>query len=148
MCSPSRRPETLLRKFGHLDTEHVSILDALHRVLAEPVKAPEDTPAFDRSTMDGFAVRSVDTFGATETSPALFHVAGEVPMGEVHNLKLKKGETVRIWTGGALPAGADAVVMVEHTEELDQNTVEILKAVAPFDNVVRKGEDFKARETC
>jgi len=138
---------SLLKKFGHLDTEQVSILDALHRVLSEPVKALEDVPAFDRSTMDGFAVRSVDTFGATETSPAMFHVTGEVPMGEVHNLKLKKGEAVRIWTGGALPTNADAVVMVEHTEELDQNTIEILKAVAPFDNVVRKGEDFKARET-
>jgi molybdopterin molybdotransferase len=138
--------KSLLRKFGHLEIEFVSIVEALHRVLAEPLKAPEDVPAFDRSTMDGFAVRSVDTFGATETSPALFHVAGEIPMGEVHNVKLKKGETVRIWTGGALPAGTDAVVMVEHAEDLDTNTIEILKAVAPFDNVVRKGEDFKARE--
>ncbi|MEW6352640.1 MAG: gephyrin-like molybdotransferase Glp, partial [Thermodesulfobacteriota bacterium] len=112
----------------------------------EPVKAREDWPGFDRSTMDGFAVRSVDTFGATETMPALFTVVGEVAMGEIHNVSLKRGQTVRIWTGGALPTNSDAVVMVEHAEELDSNTVEILKAVAPFDNVVRKGEDFKRGE--
>jgi molybdopterin molybdotransferase len=97
--------------------------------------------------MDGFAVRSVDTFGATESMPALLKICGEILMGEVRDVKLKKGETLRIWTGGALPKNADAVVMVEHAQALDESTIEILKAVAPFDNVVRRGEDFKARET-
>ena len=137
----------LLRRFKHLETEEVSLDDALFRVVADPVKAAEDWPAFDRSTMDGFAVRSVDTFGATETMPGLFTVVGEVAMGEIPNIKLKRGEAVRIWTGGALPSNADAVVMVEHTEEVGSNTIEILKAAAPFDNVVRKGEDFKRGET-
>ncbi|MBI4963066.1 MAG: molybdopterin molybdotransferase MoeA [Desulfomonile tiedjei] len=136
----------LLRRFTALDTEVISVDKALFRVVAEPVKASEDWPSFDRSTMDGFAVRSMDTFGATETMPALFTVVGEVAMGEIHGVMLKRGQTVRIWTGGALPSNADAVVMVEHVEELDSNTVEILKAVAPFDNVVRKGEDFKRGE--
>ena len=136
-----------MRRFKHLGTEEVSLDDALFRVVADPVKAGEDWPAFDRSTMDGFAVRSVDTFGATETMPGLFTIVGEVAMGEIPNIKLKRGEAVHIWTGGALPSNADAVVMVEHTEEVGSNTVEILKAAAPFDNVVRKGEDFKRGET-
>jgi molybdopterin molybdotransferase len=137
----------LLKRFLPLKTEVVALDQALFRVLAEAVKAREDWPAFHRSTMDGFAVRSVDTFGATETMPGLFTVVGEVAMGEIRNMKLKRGEAVRIWTGGALPSNADAVVMVEHAEELDSNTIEVLKAVAPFDNVVRKGEDFKRGET-
>lgn len=137
----------LFKSFGPSATETVSVDDALFRVVAEPLKAQQDAPAFDRSTMDGFAVRSVDTFGATESAPALFQIVGEITMGEIHAVPLKKGRTVRIWTGGALPPRADAVVMVEHAEAIDQNTVEILKAVAPFDNVVRRGEDFKAGET-
>jgi molybdopterin molybdotransferase len=136
----------LLKVFTPLQTENVSISNALFRVMAAPVKAEQDSPPFDRSTMDGFAVRSADTFGATESMPALFHVVGEVAMGEAPDLRLKKGQTVRIWTGGALPQAADAVVMVEHAEEVDEKTVELLKAVAPFDHVVRKGEDFKAGE--
>jgi molybdopterin molybdotransferase len=136
-----------LRRFNPLDTEDVSLDDALYRVLAQNIKAAEDMPGFDRSTMDGFAVRSRDTFGATETSPALLSVVGEISMGRIHDLSVKRGETVRIWTGGALPSNADAVVMVEYAEELDAHTIEVLKAVAPFDNMVRRGEDFKAGET-
>jgi len=97
--------------------------------------------------MDGFAVRSVDTFGASESMPGLFTICGEIRMGELGDLTLRKGEAVRIWTGGALPKNADAVVMVEHTQQLDDRTLEVLKAVAPFDNVVRRGEDFQAGET-
>ncbi|MFH1116707.1 MAG: gephyrin-like molybdotransferase Glp [Pseudomonadota bacterium] len=136
-----------LRGFGPLDSEDVGIDGALFRVISEPIKAWEDTPGFSRSTMDGFAVRASDTFGAGESSPALCRVIGEILMGELLDMTLKRGETVRIWTGGALPSNADAVVMVEHTEELDGNTIEILKAVAPFENVVRRGEDFKAGDT-
>lgn len=138
---------SLLRKFGALGTEEVPLDDALFRVACDPVKGLEDAPGFHRSTMDGFAVRSVDTFGATESSPALFQVVGEVAMGEISNTKLKAGQAVRIWTGGALPINADAVVMVEHAEELDETTIEILKGVAPFENVVRKGEDYHAGQT-
>ncbi|HMK35524.1 MAG TPA: gephyrin-like molybdotransferase Glp [Desulfomonilaceae bacterium] len=137
----------LITEFPELPAETSSLEDSLFRVLAEPVTAREDSPRFDRSTMDGFAVRSVDTFGATESAPALFHIVGEIAMGEVHDTVLKKGQAVRIWTGGALPAAADSVVMVEHAEEVDRNTVEVLRAVAPFDNVVRRGEDFKEGET-
>lgn len=144
---PAHEARSLLRRFGHLDTENISIDDALYRVVSEPVKAAEDTPGFDRSTMDGFAVRAADTFGAGESSPSLCRVVGEVLMGEIPSLTIKRGEVVRIWTGGALPSNADAVVMVEYTEDVDKETIEILKAVAPFDNVVRRGEDFKSKET-
>ena len=138
--------QELLVRFSPLDTETVSLEDACFRVLAEPVKAPEDMPEFDRSTMDGFAVRSSDTFGATESTPGLLRVVGEVAMGEISDIAVKKGETARIWTGGALPERTDAVLMVEHTELLNENTLEICKAVAPFENVVRRGEDFKKGE--
>ncbi|MEW6138275.1 MAG: gephyrin-like molybdotransferase Glp [Thermodesulfobacteriota bacterium] len=136
----------LLAQFTPLNKEAAGIDDALFRVVAEPVIAWEDTPGFDRSTMDGFAVRSAATFGASESSPALFEVVGEIMMGQIHDLSLGPGKAARIWTGGALPANADAVVMVEHTHELDDRTIEISRAVAPFENVVRRGEDFKAGE--
>jgi molybdopterin molybdotransferase len=134
----------LLRQFGVLGMVELPIGDSLFRVVGEPVTATEETPSFDRSTMDGFAVRAADTFGASESSPALFEVAGEVAMGEVSGLEPRKGQAVRIWTGGALPAGCDAVVMVEHTSEIGPDAIELYKAVGPFENVVRKGEDFKA----
>jgi molybdopterin molybdotransferase len=146
VLSPYRVRE-ILSEFPSLELVNLATTEALFRVLGEAIKAEEDLPGFDRSTMDGFAVRSSDTFGAGESSPALLHVRGEVAMGEISELRLGTGEAVRIWTGGGLPAGTDAVVMVEHTQELDHNTIEVLTAVAPYENVVRKGEDFKASET-
>ncbi len=140
---PPDEARELLRNFDALETKEFAVEDSIFRVLGERVTASEDLPDFDRSTMDGFAVRSMDTFGATESAPGLFQIIGEIPMGEISHLKVSKGEAVRISTGGALPKGSDAVVMVEQTQELDEHTVEILKAVAPFENVVRRGEDFK-----
>ena len=143
------RPEEareILRVFRPLDLEDVPLAEAVFRVIGEPVKVMEDMPGFHRSTMDGFAVRSTDTFGASESSPALFEIAGEVAMGELSDVQPGRGQAVRIWTGGALPPGCDAVVMVEQTQDLDEQTVEVFKAVAPYENVVRKGEDFKAGE--
>jgi molybdopterin molybdotransferase len=144
------RPEEvreLLSQFDALDLEEVCTEDALHRVIGKPVIAREELPSFDRATMDGFVVRAADTFGASESAPALFRIVGEVTMGAVVDRSPGRGEALRIWTGGALPPGCDAVVMVEHTEELDGNSVEVLRAVAPFENVVRKGEDCRAEET-
>ncbi len=141
--APPEAARERLREFPRLAAESVATENAPFRVLSGPVKAPEDVPAFARSTMDGFAVRSADTFGATESSPALLRVIGEILMGEEPKYRPNKGEAVRIWTGGAVPPPCDAVVMVEHTDELDGETIEVLKAVAPLDNVVRKGDDFK-----
>lgn len=143
---PPEEVRKLTRKFVSLDSEAVDLENSFSRVLADDVRADHDLPQFNRSTMDGFAVRSIDTFGANESSPALFRLVGDIAMGQDYPHKLKRGETVRIWTGGALPPNADAVVMLEHVEEIDQDSVEILRAVAPFDNIARKAEDFKLGE--
>ena len=129
-----------------LEAESTGIDEATFRVLAKSIKADQDSPPFDRSIMDGFAVKSTDTFGSSESSPSLFNVVGEISMGEVPRIKIQRGESLRIWTGGAMPQGADAVVMVEHAHDLGGNAMEVVKAVAPFDNMVRKGEDYKKGE--
>ncbi|MHB8984405.1 MAG: molybdopterin molybdotransferase MoeA [Eubacteriales bacterium] len=124
--------------------EKVPLLDSLGRILAAAVKAAEDVPGFDRSTMDGFAVRARDTYGATESLPAYLDLAGEVLMGERPPGETGAGQACRIATGGMLPPGADAVVMVEYTEDLDGRTIGVTRPVAPGENVVKKGEDISA----
>lgn len=126
-----------------LKSEKRPLLDSLNMVCAEDIISPVRVPNFNRSTMDGFAVIARDTFGATEGMPSYLEVAGEVLMGEEALKPLASGCAVRISTGGMLPPGADAVVMVEYTEDLDENTVAILKPVAPGENVVRAGEDVE-----
>ena len=123
--------------------EIVPLTNALGRVVAADIMAKEDLPPFSRSTVDGFAVRSSDTFGSTETAPALFIIIGEVFMGKRSMLELQPGQAVAIPTGGMLPSGADAVVMLEYTEQHDANTLMVLKMSAPGDNVVNKGDDIK-----
>ena len=115
--------------------------------MAEAVKAEADVPEFARSTMDGYAVRARDTFGAGPGNPAWLTVAGEVGMGEAARLPLEAGQVQRIATGGMLPPGADAVVMVEYTQELADQTLEIYRSVAPLENVVQRGEDVLAGST-
>jgi molybdopterin molybdotransferase len=140
------REEALERLAGHLaapslGTEKVPLSTTLGRVLAQDIVAPSDLPPFDRSTMDGFAVRAADTFGATEALPAVLTIVGDIPMGVVPAHTVAKGECMRIATGGALPAGADAVVMLEYTQAVDRGHIEIVKAVAPRENVSSIGED-------
>lgn len=127
-------------------SEEVLIEDAYGRVLAEDILSPENLPGFDRSTVDGFAVISSDTFGATESMPVYLEVKGEILMGEEPSIKLKKGETVRIATGGMLPDGADAVVMFEHVQLLDERLIEVFKPVAPGENVISSDEDIRKGE--
>lgn len=131
-------------RFTPLKTEEISLGQALNRVLAEPIIAKEDLPSFTRSIVDGYAVRAQDTFGASESLPSLLEIVGEVGMGETVSFELSGGKAARIPTGGMLPAGADSVVMVEHTEELDQKSVAISRSVAPLENLIRPGDDFKA----
>jgi molybdopterin molybdotransferase len=94
--------------------------------------------------MDGFAVRARDTFGCSESEPALLDIVGEIAMGvSGHSISLKPGQTCRIWTGGELAAKADAIVMVEYSHLLDDHTVEIFKPVAPGENVIQAGDDTR-----
>jgi molybdopterin molybdotransferase len=125
-------------------TEDVPTRDALDRVLALDLCSPADLPSFRRSTMDGFAVRAADTFGATEGLPAYLDVVAEVLMGEAPTRSLGSGETARIATGGMLPDGSDAVVMVEQTQEVGPTSIEAVRAVAPGENVVQVGEDVRS----
>jgi molybdopterin molybdotransferase len=121
--------------------ERVGTAQALGRVTARAVIAPEALPAFARSTVDGFAVRARDTFGASESLPAYLALAGEVPMGATPDFDLRPGQAALIHTGGMLPSGADAVVMVEHTQSARPGEIEVLRAVAPGENELRAGED-------
>jgi molybdopterin molybdotransferase len=114
----------------------------LDRVLAEDVVSPSDLPDFARSTMDGFAVRAADTYGASEGLPAYLTLVGEVAMGQVPTCTVGPSQLARIATGGMMPGGADAVIMVELTQEVDPTTVEVLRPVAPGENVLRVGEDI------
>lgn len=129
---------------GPLGTEHVPLGAAAGRVLAAPVTAAEDLPGFDRSAVDGFAVRAEDTFGASEGLPAYLRVVEDIPMGRIPQRALGPGECARIATGGMLPPGADAVVMVEHTEAVAEDEVGVVRPASPGQNVVRRGEDCPA----
>jgi molybdopterin molybdotransferase len=134
------------KDFKPVDTEEVSLFDSVGRILAEDVSAPEDLPGFDRSTMDGFAIKASSSFGASEANPAYLNVKGAIGMGEKPGFSVGPGEAARIATGGMLPKGADAVVMVEHTDALDDTTIEVHKSVAPGGNVITAGEDFAKSE--
>lgn len=143
------REEALQRLLSHLEpvgTEQVPLDEALGRVLAEEARAQEPLPGFARSTVDGYAVRARDTFGASESQPALLQLAGQVEMGETLARPVGPGETVQVPTGGALPPGADAVVMFEHTGGAG-SLLEVYRPVAPGEHAVRPGEDFAAGET-
>ena len=121
--------------------ELVSLTAAMGRVLAEDLAATEYVPDFDRSTVDGFAVRARDTFGCTDSIPAILPLQGEVLMGEGAEFDLNPEECVAVPTGGALPKGADSVVMVEYTEDYGDGTIGISKSAAPGQNMIFRGDD-------
>ena len=129
------RFEELLRGFPLLETETVPLERCHGRILAQDLAAPEDLPALARSCMDGFAVRARDVFGASGGGPAYLELAGEIAVDRAPDFALSPGTCARIPTGGALPEGADAVVMVEQTHEMS-GTVEVRKSLAPGDNVM------------
>ncbi|GBE36537.1 molybdopterin molybdenumtransferase [bacterium BMS3Bbin07] len=127
-------------------TENAGIENAYGRVLSTDVISPENLPGFNRSTMDGYAVNSTDTFGASDSMPAYLTVTGEVHMGTKPDLSLTRGAVAVIPTGGMLPDGADAVVMYEHTNRVGEDMLEVMKAVAPNENVILADEDVKEGE--
>ncbi len=124
-------------------TEFLSITECTGRITANDIVSRENIPPFDRSTVDGYAVLSSDTFGASEGIPSMLSVKGEILMGEEAKVFIRSGECIKISTGGMLPAGADSVVMVEYTEKMIDETCLIFKAVSPFQNVTKAGDDVK-----
>ena len=129
--------------FTAVETETVALADCLGRVTAEDVFSDVDIPDFNRSTMDGFAVKASSTFGASEANPAYLNIRGQIRMGGRPDFSIGPGEAAKISTGGMLPEGADSVIMVEHTDKLDDTTIEAYRSVAPGQHVIEKGEDIR-----
>ncbi len=121
----------------------MGLAEARGRVLAEDVVAPIDVPPFDRATMDGYAVRAEDAFGASDTSPVELKVVGESLPGRAPTARVGPGEAVRIATGAPMPDGANAVVPVEYTRE-GEGAVYVLRAHPPGANVMARGADIRA----
>jgi putative molybdopterin biosynthesis protein len=129
-----------------LGSQEVPLLDAYNRVLAQDATSTLDIPPFNRSTVDGYAVKAQDTFGADENQPAKLKVCGMVSIGEVPKVKVEQGEAAEIVTGAPIPDGADAVVMVEDTEREDDD-LKVYSSVTANENVMMKGADIKSGET-
>ena len=128
------------------NVEEVDIKITLHRFLAEEIVAPDNLPGFNRSTMDGYAIRAEDSFGATDSLPSYLKIIGEIKMGVKPEFKINPGGAVKISTGGMLPEGANAVMMVEYTENIDNTTIEARRSISPWENVIREDEDLKTGE--
>ena len=124
-------------------TEPVSLENALGRIAGEDILSPEDLPAFDRSTVDGYAVMAKDTYGCSESIPAMLLYDGEILMGERPSGSLEDGHCLRISTGGSLPPGSDAVSMIEYTDDMGDEFRYIYKPVSPLENVNRQGDDIQ-----
>jgi molybdopterin molybdotransferase len=122
--------------------ERVALERAYGRVPVEPVRAEAPLPGFDRSSVDGFAVRAQDTFGASEAIPGYLEVTGSVAMGAAAGGRVEPRCAIAVPTGGALPDGADAVVMIEHTQPAMPGTIEVVRPVAPGEGIVRRDEDI------
>lgn len=144
-----------------IQTGPVLTAAALDRVLVESLTSPQDLPDFVRATVDGYAVNAADTYGASPGLPAFLTVLGEVPMGQRTTLELGIGEAALVHTGGMLPGGASAVVMVENTQLVDTiagthsdeetnsatGSIEVMTAVAESENLVQIGQDVRKGET-
>ena len=133
-----------------IDSESIDVVHALGRFTASDTFAPHPLPDFPRTTVDGYAVRAKDTFGASDSLPAYLTLIGEVPMGDTPSFELSAGQCALIHTGGMLPNGADAVVMLEYTQQTSEVSkdlgglpleIEIFKSVADGENLIRIGED-------
>lgn len=124
--------------------ESVPLQQALGRVVAIDVTATDALPGFPRATVDGFAVRAADTYGASEGLPSYFTLAGAVRMGAAPTVTVAAGTCVAIPTGAVIPDGADSVVMVEYTAETMKGTIEVTRPVAPGAGLVRADEDVAA----
>jgi molybdopterin molybdotransferase len=125
-------------KIGRRKTEMVSVWCALNRVLAEDIIAEEDLPRFDRSAVDGYAVKAEDTFGASQFKPRTLKLTNAS--------ELESGEAKQVWTGNPLPKGSDAVLMLENVKPIGDSQIEVWTAVTPGENVSKRGEDIAKGE--
>jgi molybdopterin molybdotransferase len=162
VISSAYDPQQMAQKFFHVlapqeasrallsvdpvGTEPIASVQARGRVLAEDLYSAVDLPHFHRAAMDGYAVKAKDTFGASQSLPAYLRLAGAVEMGKEATQALNGGEAMRISTGGMMPPQADAVVMVEYTDETETGLVEIHRGVSPWQNVIQIGDDIKKGE--
>jgi molybdopterin molybdotransferase len=156
LSSPAKALETILQTLPDREpvAENINTLLALGRVIVGDVRSPHPLPEFPRSTVDGYAVRARDTFGVSESLPGYLILIGEVLMGASPIIRLTTGTCALIHTGGMLPAGADAVIMLEYTQQVMNLTegsgslgrvasaeIEVLHPIAAGENVLRVGED-------
>lgn len=129
-----------------IENEEVELLSALNRIAAKDICSPINLPAFNRSTVDGYAVFSQDVMGASEGMPSFLQCIDEVSMGEKIDVRLKRGQAVYVPTGGMIPEGADGVVMIEYIDKLDDQTILIYKPIAPGENITYIGDDLRKEE--
>jgi molybdenum cofactor synthesis domain-containing protein len=129
-----------------LGTEETNLLGAFDRVLAEDIVAAQDIPPFDRATVDGYAVRAQDTFGAEENRPVKLKICGTIRIGHLSNIEVGRNQAAEIFTGAPIPGGADAVVMVENTERESEH-IRVFSAIPKSGNIMDAGSDIKKGET-
>jgi molybdenum cofactor synthesis domain-containing protein len=146
LADPDVARETIASLDLAPEVETVPLREARGRVLAERVDADLDVPGFDRASVDGYALRAADTFGADEADPAALRLVGEVHAGSEPDVEVGAGECAEISTGAVLPPGADAVVMVERTDPGDTDEVLVRTSLAPGDRVMFAGADIAAGE--
>jgi molybdopterin molybdotransferase len=131
----------------NVTAETVGILSSVGRICANDIVSVENVPAFDRSTVDGYALHASDTFGSSENTPSLLNIIGEVAMGDGCDISISNGECVYVPTGAMLPQNANAVVMIENTEKLTADTLCVHKAATPKENIVFCGDDVGKNTT-
>lgn len=131
------------KNFPKSKTEIIDTFSAHNRINAKNIYSPTELPHFNRSSMDGYAIKSNDARGVSDSSPNYVEVIEEIKMGYVPNQTLKDGQCARIFTGGMIPNGADSVIMEEDTEILNENFIEIKKSVSVGENIIFKGEESK-----
>ncbi|MGI6684964.1 MAG: gephyrin-like molybdotransferase Glp [Bacillota bacterium] len=126
-----------------LQKEELDLYECLGRIAAEDVFSPLNLPEFNRSTVDGYALKASDTFGASDSLPVFLELTGKVEMGQATDITVSLGEAVYVPTGGMIPQGADAMVMLEYVEQMDDTTIAVHRPSAPGENMITIGEDLK-----
>lgn len=124
-----------------LNIELINIEEAMGRTASEDIASEVNIPDFNRSTVDGYAIKSADTFGVNESIPAFLELIGSVEMGSATDIIIKSGKAVYVPTGGMIPEGADGMIMIEYIEEMDDHTIAAYSPIAPGENIIKIGDD-------